>query len=181
MWRFGARGRDARQAAAAYVREAFAEPAAEEVAWLAATATAGDADHAAWELRYARRAVGLLVAQTNALDDRTPSLVARALDAAMAADPLVAADLGELATRQFNERLSAYRDALDARSAESRGVRLGRVLLVFAGSVRAARGPGLLEAGAVCERMLAECAAALAQQFGEAQLPEDQPPSAVVP
>lgn len=176
---FGPRARDARQAAAAYVREAFAEPAAEDVAWLAATATAGDADHAAWELRYARRAVALLVAQQNALDDRTGSLVARALDAAMAADPLVAADLTALAARQFNDRLAAYRDALDARSAESKGARLGRVLLVFAGSVRAARGAGLQAAAAVCDRMLGECAAALAAAFGEAQLPEDRPPSAI--
>jgi len=176
---FGSRGRDARQAAAAYVHTAFSEPPDEDVAWLAATATAGDTDHAAWELRYARRAAALLVAQQNALDDRTPSLVARALDAAMTADPLVAADLGELAARQFNERLTAYRDALDARSSESRGVRMGRVLLVFAGSVRAARGPGLQAAGAVCERIVGECAASLAAQFGEAQLPEDQPPSAV--
>ena len=120
------------------------------------------------------------MAGQNALDDRTPSLVARALDAAMAADPLVAADMGPLAARQFNERLTAYRDALDARSAEGRGARLGRVLLVFAGSVRAARGPGLQAAAAVCDRYLAECAASLAAHFGEARLPEDRPPSAVI-
>jgi hypothetical protein len=174
---FGSRGRDARQAAAAYVRHAFADPAPDDVAWLAATATAGDADHAAWELRYARRAAALLVAQQNALDDRTPSLVARALDASMAADPMVAADLGALAARQFNERLASYRDALDARSPETRGVRMGRVLLVFAGSVRAARGAGLQAAAAVCERLLADCAEALAVQFGEARLPDDHTPS----
>jgi hypothetical protein len=39
------------------------------------------------------------------------------------------------------------------------GVRLGRVLLVFGGSVRAARGAGLAEAAAVCDRYLAELGA----------------------
>ncbi len=175
----GRRARDGRQAAAAYVQTAFDDPAADDVAWLAEAATAGDEDHAALELRYARRAVALLVAQREALDDRTVSLVARALDLAMTADPRVAADLADLATRQFNERLSAYRDALDARSPEPRGRRLGRVLLVFAGSVRAARGPGLAAAGAVCDRYLAESGAALAAAFGEATLPDDRPPSAV--
>ena len=55
------------------------EPAAEDVAWLAHAATKGDTDHAAWELRYARRALGVLVAQRDALDDRTGSGVARAV------------------------------------------------------------------------------------------------------
>jgi hypothetical protein len=164
-----------------YVQAAFAEPPADDVRWLAGLATAGDEDHAAWELRYTRRAAALLLAQRDALDDRTGSLVAHALDDAMTADPNVAADLAELATRQFNERLAAYRDALDARSPEPRGVRLGRVLLVFSGSVRAARGAGLAAAGAVCDRYLAELGAALAASFGEASLPEDRPPSAVQP
>jgi hypothetical protein len=175
----GWRARDAGQAAAAYLQPALADPAPADVAWLAATATGGDEDHAAWELRYARRAVALLVAQRDALDDRTGSLVARALDAAMAADPRVAADLADLAARQFNERLLAYRDAFDARSAEARGLRLGRVLLVFAGSVRAARGAGLAEAGLVCDRFLVESGAALVAAFGQASLPEDRPPSAL--
>jgi hypothetical protein len=54
------------------------------------------------------------------------------------------------------------------------------VLLVFGGSVRAARGAGLAQAAAVCERHLAELGAALAAAFGEASLPEDRPPSAVL-
>jgi hypothetical protein len=177
---FGGGPRGGRQAAAAYVQVAFAEPAAEDVRWLAALATGGDEDHAAWELRYARRSAALLLAQRDALDDRTGSLVAHALDHAMADDPNVAADLTDLAVRQFNERLAAYRDALDGRSSEGRGARMGRVLLVFSGSVRAARGAGLAESAAVCERMLAELGAALAGAFGEASLPDDRPPSALV-
>jgi hypothetical protein len=172
---------DGRRQAAAFARALWAEPDGADVEWLATTATGGDADHARWELRYARRALGLLVAQRDALDDRTGSLVARALDEAMAADANVAADLADLAARQLNERLAAYRDALDVRSPEPRGARMGRVLLVFAGSVRAARGAGLGEAGAVCDRYLAELGAALAAAFGEASLPDDRPPSTLRP
>jgi hypothetical protein len=177
---FGGRSREGRQAAAAYARAAFAEPPDDDVRWLAALATGGDEDHARWELRYARRSAALLLAQRDALDDRTGSLVAHAVTEAMVADPNVAADLADLAAAQFNERLSAYREALDSRSPESRAARLGRVLLVFGGSVRAARGAGLAQAAAVCERHLAELGAALAAAFGEASLPEDRPPSAVL-
>src|SRR5688572_14370902 len=91
------------------------EPEPEHVAWLAGIATRGDEDHARWELRYARRAIGLLVAQRDALDDRTGSLVARALTEAFEKDEQIDRDRRELAERQFNQRLSAYRDALGAR------------------------------------------------------------------
>jgi hypothetical protein len=176
----GARdGREARRRAAGYVAARWAEPEEADVRWLAQTATNGDSDHARWELRYARRAVGLLAAERDALDDRTPSLVARAMDEAMATDPAVAVDAQALAARQFNDRLAAYRDALAARSAEAPGTRLGRVLLVFAGSVRAARGAGLVQAGEILTRELDEANAALRTAFGTAELPEDEPPSAV--
>jgi hypothetical protein len=176
----GGAEREARRRAAAYVRGLWDEPADTDAEWLAATATGGDIDHARWELRYARRALGLLVAQRDALDDRTASLVARALAEAMETDPGVAVDAQELAARQFNDRLTAYRDALNARSAEPVGTRLGRVLLVFSGSVRAARGPALGTAGELLARYLDASNAALRRHFGQAELPEDQPPSAIV-
>jgi len=176
----GAAGRrEARRRAAGYVAERWAEPNEADVLWLAQAATNGDADHARWELRYARRAVGLLAAERDALDDRTPSLVAGAMDEAMATDPAVAVDAQALAARQFNDRLAAYRDALAARSAEAPGTRLGRVLLVFAGSVRAARGSGLVRAGEILTRELDEANAALRTAFGAAELPEDEPPSSL--
>ena len=173
----GSARREARQRAAGFVRALWAEPDDADVEWLAATATGGDLDHARWELRYARRALGLLVAQRDAVDDRTPSLVARALAEALATDPGVAADALPLAERQFNDRLASYRDALSARSAEPVGVRLGRVLLVFAGSVRAARGAGLAQGAAVLDRFHDEAHAALRAAFGAVELPEDEPPS----
>ena len=64
-----------RTRAAAYVAVLWRDPAPEEAQWLASH-SAGDLDHARWELRYARRALGLLTAQRDALDDRTASVVA---------------------------------------------------------------------------------------------------------
>ena len=76
--------RDLQRKADTYVASLMREPAEADVEWLARTATRGDADHARWELRYARRALGLIVAQRDALDDKTGSDVARTLAVAMA-------------------------------------------------------------------------------------------------
>src|SRR3954453_23008865 len=108
-----------------YVDVLLAEPADDDVSWLATIATRGDSDHARWELRYARRAIGLLVAQRDALDDRTGSYVARALSEAFTTDDRIGRDRIELAERQYNARLSAYRDALAARVADA-APRLGQ-------------------------------------------------------
>ncbi|MBA3672316.1 MAG: hypothetical protein H0W68_09885, partial [Gemmatimonadaceae bacterium] len=108
------------------------EPAGDDVAWLASVATRGDADHALWELRYLRRSLGLLVAQRDALDDRTPSEVLRALLHRMEKDPHVARELRELAERQFNARLAAYRDAFTSRGHGTPALRVAQNLLAFA-------------------------------------------------
>ncbi len=78
-----------RQRAAAYVRTLSGEPEAADVDGLARDVTRGDVDHARWELRYARRALGLLVAGRDALDDRTASVVARELAASLGAGDVV--------------------------------------------------------------------------------------------
>src|SRR4029078_8048069 len=64
---------------AGYASVLMAEPASSDVEWLSSVATRGDVDHARWELRYLRRSIGILVAQRDALDARTPSEVLRAL------------------------------------------------------------------------------------------------------
>src|SRR5919199_2437945 len=92
--------RDLRRRSAAYVATLLQEPSEADAAWLAQVATRGDLDHARWELRYARRAVGLLVAERDALDDRTGSAVAHALTAALHADPNIARDMLDVAERQ---------------------------------------------------------------------------------
>ncbi len=78
--------RDAQRKAARYVATLFVEPALRDVEWLTQNATRGDVDHATWELRYARRALGLIAAQRDALDDRTASIVAREISEAFARD-----------------------------------------------------------------------------------------------
>src|SRR3954466_6415581 len=116
----------------AYVTVLMREPETDDVNWLASSATKGDVDHARWELRYARRALGLIIAQRDALDDKTGSAVARTLSDAVARDRSVDASTIEIAERQFNARISAYRDSLDAKSSSIPvATRLGQTLFAF--------------------------------------------------
>jgi hypothetical protein len=171
-----------RRNASAFVRELVAEPAASDVEWLARVATAGDADRARWELRYGRRAIGLLIVQRGALDDRTGAAVSREVAASLANDRNVAAGMARLVERQFNERLSRYRDALAERSsAEPTASRLGRTLLAVAGVTGALDEASLGHAADVAGRYSTEAAEALRRIFGTAELREDLPPSAQLP
>jgi hypothetical protein len=148
------------------------EPAPAEVEWLSDVATSDDRDRALWELRYLRRALGLLVAQRDALDDRTASAVAHELTAEMAKDRKVAAPMLRLAERQFNERLSAYREMINLRgAAESLPERIGRTLLLMAGAGRMGR-EDLARAARIAEAYLADASDRLRAAFGAATLPE---------
>jgi hypothetical protein len=161
-----------------YLAVVGAEPDESDVQWLAAAATAGDEDRARWELRYARRVIGLLVAQRDALDDRTASVVSRELRRSLHMDRNIAAGMVRVAERQFNERLAAFRTGLEARTAgEAPDVRLGRILL---GPARTTGDPGgaLDRASAVVSRYMTEAGEALRAAFGTSGLPPDQPPSA---
>ena len=178
---FFARWRTARERqrkGAQFVARVVAEPADADVAWLARTATRGDDDHARWELRYARRAIGLLVAQRDALDDRTASIVASALGESFERDDRIDQSRRDLAERQFNARLSAYRDALGARPSDS-GPRLGRTLLAFSGGAFRDVDDNVLRAGQILSDYEKDANAALREIFGAASLPEHVPPSAV--
>ena len=171
-----------RQRADAYTDALFREPEEADVAWLASTSTGGDLDRARWELRYARRALGVLAAQHDALDDKTGSAVAHRVSDAMTHDPHVAAGMMRVAERQFNERLRTYADALGSRGArEGTTARLGLALLGVADF------PGMPDeatsrrAGAILGGYLVEANEALRRIFGAATLPEDVRPSAVAP
>jgi hypothetical protein len=167
------------RAVAAYVAVLMLEPAGADIEWLSRHATRGDADHAAWELRYLRRALGILVAQRDALDDRTPSEVLRALSARMERDPNVDGDLRELAERQFNARLSAYRDAFTSRGHGTPATRVAQNLLAFAGGPIRANDPVVVRGTALVTEYLAAAGETLRASFGTAELPEDVPPSQV--
>ena len=110
--------RDQRRRAASYVAALCAEPAEEDVAWLSEHGTDCDSDHARWELRYARRALGLLAAQRDALDDRTASLVASELARALANDPAIAP--GKIRVTEALERLVQLYEAMDKNEEEAR-------------------------------------------------------------
>lgn len=168
---------------AAFADSLMAEPADTDVAWLAEKATRGDVDHARWELRYLRRALGILVAQRDALDDRTPSSVLRALMDRMERDRNVDPELRELAERQFNARLSAYRDAFTSRGHGTPALRVAQNLLAFAGGPIRAGDPVVERGASLVEETLTSANAQLRTTFGEPELPEDVKPSeaALVP
>ena len=170
--------RQLQRKAAQYVTQLGSEPAGDDVAWLAGVATRGDEDHARWELRYAKSAIGLLVAQRDALDDRTSSLVARALGERFESDDRIDRDRRDLAERQFNDRLSAYRDALAARVPDST-IRLGQTLMAFAGGSFRDETASVRRAGALLVGYEEDANEALRAVFGTAVLPEHVAPSAL--
>jgi hypothetical protein len=155
------------------------EPPGVDVDWLTRTATRGDVDHARWELRYLRRAVGIFVAQRDALDDRTHSEVLRVLIKRMERDPHVDAKLRELAARQFNARMSAYRDAFTSRGHGAPAVRVAQNLLAFSGGPIRAADPIVQHGAGLVSALLATCNEALRQAFGTVELPGDIAPSAL--
>jgi hypothetical protein len=159
---------------AAYSSALMAEPATEQVEWLAKVATRGDVDHARWELRYLRRSVGILVAQH--LGGR--SVVERvALLHRMQKDPNVDPTLRELAERQFNARLGAYRDAFGSRGHGTPALRLAQNMLAFAGGPIRADDPVVQRGAEIVGETIAEASEALRQSFGVVELPEDISPS----
>lgn len=157
------------------------DPDEADVAWLADAAANGDADHARWELRYARAALGLLVAQRDALDDRTTSELTSAYLETLGQDPQIAVDRRDLAERQFGERLLAYREALQVRGgALPAADRVGRCLLAFASDGARTAGSPLAYAIELLQRYADEAAQVLRDAYGTATLPEDVKPSVVV-
>ncbi|MEO7082783.1 MAG: hypothetical protein ABI442_00045 [Gemmatimonadaceae bacterium] len=172
--------RDAGRKAAKYAEALFRDPERADVQWLSESATRGDVDHAQWELRYARRALGLIAAQRDALDDLTASIVAREIADQFARDRNVAAGMVETAERQFNARLSAYRDGLAAKAGAPTAIRMGQTLFAFAGGSFKVQDANIVRAGELLATYLTEANEALRASFGTAALPENIPPSALV-
>src|SRR5512140_2561700 len=165
-----------RRRAETVVGRLFREPNEADVLWLADGAAAGDVDHARWELRYARRALGLIAAQRDALDDQTASDIATAIGAAFATDPHVSPENRQLAERQFNDRVTTYREALQSRGGTiGPADKLGRMLLAFASDAARTAGAPLPRAISLMDRYLAEAGEMLREVYGGApELPEDR-------
>jgi len=168
-----------RRSAAVYVATLLGEPDADDASWLSDVATRGDVDRAQWELRYARRAAGLLSAERDALDDRTASAVAHELGESWSKDRNIAAEMRHAAEQQFNARLRALGHALNARSSpEPTAARLGKALLFSAG-LSFPTPTDVDRAGAIVSRYLEQANDALRKAFGTATLPENVAPSAL--
>ncbi|MCC7053505.1 MAG: hypothetical protein IT355_09565 [Gemmatimonadaceae bacterium] len=162
----------------AFVSALLSEPDPEAVEALSRLGDR-DADHARWELRYLRRALGLLIAGRDALDDRTASLVGQALARAVEHDPSAAPAMRAVSAAQFNARLRVYRDLMGQRGASRTPIgRIGEALVGFAGGRPGTDRDGWASAWVGAE--LDRCNEALRQEFGTVDLPEDIPPSAIV-
>ncbi len=172
----GGPARDFNEGATAVVSEAFSEPLAEDVAWLTSVSSDRDEDHARWELRYTKRAFVLLAAKRDSLDDRTPSVIAHALERALSSDRDVDVTRRDVAARQFNARLRAYGQAIEERNEQPQSARLGRLMLSYVGVTRPAQ-EIVDAAAAILLRQLHEANASLRKHFGSASLPEDVAPS----
>ena len=165
--------------ATAVARAALAEPDDSDVRWLAERGAHGDEDHARWEWRYARRAFAVLVAQRDALDDRTGSAVASAVGSALARDPMIDASKRKVAARQFNDRLAGYAEILRDRDPSTpTSERLARALFGFAGTSDPSPAD-ILRGATALSSMLTDMHATLALHFGSADLPDDIAPSAL--
>jgi hypothetical protein len=136
----------------------------------------GDDDRARWELRYARRAAALLVAEREALDDATGSLVAREMRQALQMDRSVAAGMVAVAERQLGQRLTSLRTAFNDRTpGETPDLRVARALLDRLG-VRDVTA-NIPRVAAIVRKYHEASQESLRRAFGIASVPEDQPPS----
>ncbi len=173
LWRRFVSDRSLGARAGEFVASIVVEPDEGDVRWLSEHGTGGDVDHARWELRYARRALGLHTARRDALDDRTASAVARSLSDHLARDPAVGAGKLRVVERQLNDRLRAYGEALANREGAGAAWHVGRTLLEFAGRRDAAPTEVVLHASELLGGYLSAANEALRKSFGAATLPED--------
>ncbi len=127
------------------------------------------------ELAFGRRAIALIVAEHDALDDRTASNVAHLLAAVIDREASNEPEMG----RAWIERWRAYSAALAARGGgESISARLAKVLLAGAG-VPHATSPEIARATQFVIGTRSRANEALRAAFGEASMPEDVRPSAM--
>lgn len=173
IWAEWQAARARKQRVELYLTQVMRDADDSTVQWL--TPIADSAAEAQRELGFARRALGLIVAERDALDDKTAADVAHQLAPLVAAESRRDPELGRL----WSERSRAYTAALAARgSAETPAMRLARVMLAGAGVSNPSA--DVLQQGT---RVIQETRAALNENlraaFGAASLPDDIRPSAL--
>ena len=163
------------EAAERYLAALLRVPEAEDVQWLAQVAGASRAN-VERELGFAQRAIGLIVAERDALDDATAADVAHAIDALVGRE----ASARREQVADWADHWREYAEALAARGrAEPPLRRIARVLLRRVG-VADPDSPQLVRAVGIVTRDRLVANEALREAFGTASLPEDRPPSAVL-
>ncbi|MEO7998563.1 MAG: hypothetical protein ABI852_14025 [Gemmatimonadaceae bacterium] len=167
--------RDRRKRAAVYLGAITQHVAPSDIEWLTKLVDGRNGELAARELQFARRAIGLIVAERDALDDRTASDVAHQLATVISSE----ARQNAVAGRAWSERWRAYTSALAARgSTESPAARLARVMLTGSG-VAQPSAEELVRATQYILTVRTGANEALRTAYGSASLPEDIRPSAV--
>lgn len=172
LWTEWQAARERRRRVESYVGRMLREPDASIVACLESAAGPSVARR---ELRFALLAIGLIVAERDALDDQTAADVSHQLQPLLAAEARRDPDVGRL----WPERWRAFTSALAVRgSAEAPAVRLARVLLEGAG-VTAPSAAQLERSTRFVQDNRSALNEALRAVFGAASLPEDVRPSAL--
>ncbi len=173
LWAEWRAQRERSKRASAYLGQSLRTPDPVDVAWLVSIGVPETV--ALRELTFAKRAIGLIVAERDALDDRTASDVAHQLAPVVSREARGTVDLG----REWGERWRAYTAALAVRgNVEAPGTRLARVLLAGAG-VGELSSEQLLRATQFVQNTRSAANVALRDVFGVATLPDDIRPSAL--
>jgi hypothetical protein len=172
LWAEWQAARDRRRRVESYVGRMLREPDPATLSALEALAGAAVAHR---ELRFALLALGLIVAERDALDDQTAADVSHQLAPLLAADARRDPEVGKL----WLERWRAYTAALALRgSPEVPATRLARVLLAGAG-VTAPTAAQLALLTSFVQENRGALNEALRAVFGAASLPDDIRPSAL--
>ena len=164
--------RKRRRRAIVYLNTVLADPERGDVEWL--SLAVGD-EVARRELTFARRALALVVAERDALDDRTASDVARELVTTVEREARCDPEVG----RAWSERAREYTAAFVARGmVETPAARFARVLLNGA-AVSNADTVAFASAIQFVQASRTKANEALRAAFGAASLPDDIRPSAM--
>lgn len=172
LWADWQAARARRQRVDVYLNHLLRDPEPQQLTWLEGIVGPQVAER---ELSFARRAIGLIVAERDALDDRTASDVAHQLAPVIQGEARRDPGSGAL----WSERWRAFTAALAVRgSAEPPAVRLARVVLDGAGVANPTAEQVAL-ATAFVQTTRATMNEHLRAAFGAASLPEDVRPSAL--
>lgn len=173
LWAKWRAQRERSRRASTYLGQLLRSPEQADITWLASLGVPEAV--AVRELTFGKRAIGLIVAERDALDDRTASDVAHQLAPVISREARATASID----REWGERWRAYTAALAVRgNVESPATRLARVLL-GGGGIGEPTAEQLVRATQFVNDTRGAANVALRDVFGVASLPDDIRPSAL--